>query len=190
MEGHSSKLRRAVIVWSLVSGLVHLTWELSWCLMSRHLGTPDALHGWRQMWSLYGVADRRYLNADSFILILEWVTATVGGFLNFYVVYQARKRRLQKATVALLLVSLMEVYGTILYLGSELFTNFANVNTASFVDTWVKFFGLNMLWVVFPGLFVYESVRYLVAGGASPLLAAEEKPVAEEAAPAALSDAA
>jgi len=167
----SGKLRRAVIIWSLVSGLVHLSWELGWCLVSRHLATPDALHGWRRIWSLYGVADRRYLNADSFIEILEWVTATVGGFLNFYVVVQASRRKLRHALVALLLVSLMEVYGTVMYLGSEIFTGFANVNTVSFVDTWLKFFAVNMLWVVFPGYFVYESVKYLVAGGRSPMLA-------------------
>jgi hypothetical protein len=175
---NSGRLRRAVIIWSLVSGIVHFTWELGWCAFSRHLATPDALHGFRRIWTLYGVADRRYLNADSFIEILEWITATLGGFLNFYVVVQARRRRLQHATVALLIVSVMEVYGTLMYLGSELFTNFANVNTASFVDTWLKFFGVNLFWVVFPGIFVYESVRYLVAGGTSPFLVADEPAVA------------
>jgi cholestenol delta-isomerase len=170
MEEKFGKLRRAVIIWSLVSGIVHFSWELGWCLVSRHLDTPDALHGWRRIWSLYGVADRRYLNADSFILVLEWITATVGGFLNFYVVVQARRRKLMHATVALLIVSVMEVYGTLMYLGSEFFTNFANVNTASFVDAWLKFFAVNLLWVIFPGIFVYESVRYLVAGGSSPFL--------------------
>ena len=183
------QLRRAVIVWSLVSGIVHFTWELGWCLVSRHLATPDALHGWRRIWSLYGVADRRYLNADSFILILEWITATLGGFLNFYVVVQARRRRLQQATVALLLVSVMEVYGTLMYLGSELFTHFANVHTASFVDAWIKFFAVNLLWVIFPGIFIYESVRYLVAGGASPFLVAGA-PAAEPLAHDSLSHAA
>jgi hypothetical protein len=58
-----------------------------------------------------------------------------------------------------------------MYLGSEIFTGFANVNTVSLVDTWLKFFAVNMLWVVFPGYFVYESVKYLVAGGRSPMLA-------------------
>jgi hypothetical protein len=170
----NAKLRRAVIVWSLVSGLVHFTWELSWCMVSTHLSRPEAMHDWRRIWSLYGIADRRYLHADSFISILEWATATVGGALNFYVVHQAFKRRLQRATVALLIVSVMEVYGTIMYLGSELFTRFANVNTASFVDTWLKFFGLNLLWIVFPGIFIYESVRYLVSGGCSPFLVSTE----------------
>lgn len=172
----TDKLRRIVIVWSLVSGVVHVSWELGWCLVSRHLASPDALHGWRRIWSLYGVADRRYLHADSFIEILEWVTCTVGGFLNFYVVHQALRRQLRRATVALLVVSLMEAYGTLLYLGSEIFTGFANVNTASFVDAWLKFLGVNLLWVVFPGLFVYESLRWLVNGGRCPLLAPADSP--------------
>src|SRR6478609_7965711 len=178
-----AKLRRAVIIWSLVSGIVHFSWELGWCLASRHLATPDALHGWRRIWTLYGVADRRYLNADSFILVLEWITATVGGFLNFYVVVQARRRKLMHATVALLIVSVMEVYGTLMYLGSEWFTNFANVHTASFVDAWLKFFAVNLLWVIFPGIFVYESVRYLVAGGSSPFLVAAAPSAADAVAP-------
>lgn len=176
------KLRRAVIIWSLVSGIVHFSWELSWCIVSAHLAGPDALHGWRRIWSLYGVADRRYLHADSFILILEVLTATVGGALNFYVVHQARRRRLQQATVALLIVSVMEVYGTLMYLGSEVFTRFANVNTASFVDAWLKFFAVNLLWVIFPGIFIYESARYLVSGGKSPFLVAAD--AASVAAPA------
>ena len=66
----------------------------------------------------------------------------------------------------------MEAYGTILSLGSEIFTGFANVNTGSFVDAWLKFLGVNLLWLVFPGLFVYESTRYLLKGGRCPLVAA------------------
>jgi EXPERA (EXPanded EBP superfamily) len=168
----SPQLRRVVILWSLISGIVHFTWELSWCIVSSRLARPEALHGWWRIWSIYGIADRRYLNADSFILILEVITATVGGALNFYVVVQAWRGRLQAATVALLIVSVMEVYGTLMYLGSEVFTRFANVHTASFVDAWLKFFAVNMLWVVFPGVFIFESARFLVAGGASPFLRA------------------
>jgi cholestenol Delta-isomerase len=171
----STRLRRVVILWSLISGIVHFTWELSWCIVASRLARPEALHGFWRIWSIYGIADRRYLNADSFIMILEVITATVGGALNFYVVYQAWRGRLQKATVALLIVSVMEVYGTLMYLGSEVFTHFANVHTASFVDAWLKFFAVNMLWVVFPGIFVYESVRYLVAGGTSPFLVATKR---------------
>ncbi|MGZ3425737.1 MAG: EXPERA domain-containing protein [Polyangia bacterium] len=190
MEERTTQLRRAVIIWSLVSGIVHFTWELSWCVVSSRLGRPEALHGWWRIWSLYGVADRRYLNADSFIMILEVITATVGGALNFYVVHQARRRQLQKATIALLIVSVMEVYGTLMYLGSEVFTGFANVHTASFVDAWLKFFAVNMLWVVFPGVFIYESVRYLVSGGASPFLVVPKSGAAPSALETAVSKAA
>ncbi|MGZ3405036.1 MAG: EXPERA domain-containing protein, partial [Polyangia bacterium] len=122
--------------------------------------------------------------------ILEVITATVGGALNFYVVHQARRRQLQKATIALLIVSVMEVYGTLMYLGSEVFTGFANVHTASFVDAWLKFFAVNMLWVVFPGVFIYESVRYLVSGGASPFLVVPKSGAAPSALETAVSKAA
>jgi thiosulfate reductase cytochrome b subunit len=70
----------------------------------------------------------------------------------------------------------MEVDGTLLYFGSEMLNGWRNVDTTSFVHTWLMFFGLNALWLLFPGWCIYELVRHyagerrvgLVAAGAEP----------------------
>ena len=157
--------RRVVIAWSVVSGLVHLLWEGTWSLAAPYLQSAAARHDWRQVWTLYGTADFRYVHADPFIRILELVTGTIVAGLNLYAAHGiATGRRVPRALVALFIASVMEVDGTLLYFGSEMLNHWRNVDTASFVHTWVMFFGLNALWLAFPGWCIYELVRYYASG--------------------------
>jgi hypothetical protein len=156
--------RRLIIAWSLVSGLIHVLWEGTWSVAAPWLQSPAARHDWRLLWTLYGAADFRYVHADPFVRILELVTGTVVAALNLYVAHHLwKRRRVERALVALLIVSVMEVYGTALYFGSEMLHHWANVDTGSFVHTWIMFFGLNALWFAFPGWCIYELVRYYTA---------------------------
>ncbi|HEX3855566.1 MAG TPA: emopamil-binding family protein [Polyangiaceae bacterium] len=155
----SNRHRRIVIAWSIFSAFIHIFWEGAWSIAAPYLQTPAARHDWRLYWTLYGAADSRYLHADPFIRILELVTGTVVAGLNVWAAYQVWRRRKPISVMkALLIVSVMEVYGTVLYFGSEMMNGWANVDTKSFVHTWVMFFGLNALWLVFPGWCVYRIV--------------------------------
>lgn len=157
--------RRLFVVWSLVSGLIHVLWEGTWSLVAPHLQSGAARHGWRLYWTLYGAADYRYVHADPFVRTLELVTGTVVAALNLYVAYCLwRRRQEERALIALLVVSVMEVYGTVMYFGSEYLNRWANVDTASFVHTWIMFFGLNAVWFVFPGWCIFELVRFYAVG--------------------------
>ena len=122
-------------------------------------------HGWWLYWTLYGRADARYVHADPFIRILELVTGTVVAAMNLWVAHQLwRRRRPRTAMIVVLIASVMEVYGTIMYFGSEMLNHWANLDTHSVLHTWVMFFGLNVLWLVFPGWCIYEIVAtYLAA---------------------------
>ncbi|MCU1278941.1 MAG: Ebp [bacterium] len=155
----SNRQRKVVLVWSLVSAFIHVFWEGAWSIAAPYLQSTAAQHDWRLYWTLYGVADYRYVHADPFIRILELVTGTIVAALNVWAAYHVWRRRNPAAVMsALLIVSVMEVYGTILYFGSELLNHFANVDTGSFVHTWIMFFGLNALWLIFPGWCIYEIV--------------------------------
>jgi hypothetical protein len=157
----TGRRRHVVIAWSLVSGLVHLLWEGTWSVAAPRLQTLAARHDWRLYWTLYGAADYRYVHADPFVRILELVTGTIVAALNLYVAYNFwKRRRVASAMVMLLIVSVMEVDGTLLYFGSELLNHWANVDTKSFVHTWLMFFGLNALWLAFPGWCIYNLVRH------------------------------
>ncbi len=149
--------RTVVIWWSTFAGLAVL-WDLSWCFVFRALQSPEIDHGWRRIWALYGQVDRRYLQADPWLLVLEIVTGLFGSTLNFYLVYQLLRGRQRRARVALLVVSVMEIYGTVMYWGSEIVNHFAHVDTSSWLRTLVLFVGLNSLWLIFPGWCIYHLV--------------------------------
>ena len=169
--------RRLIIVWSFISGLIHLVWEGTWSVAAPYLQAHAAQHDWRLYWTLDGGADFRYVHADPFVRMLELLTGTVVAALNLFAAYGLwKRRRVPRAMMALFIASVMEVDGTLLYFGSELLNGWRNVDTTSFVHTWLMFFGLNALWLVFPGWCIYELVRHyagerraaLVVAGAEP----------------------
>jgi len=107
------------------------------------------------------------------VRILELVTGTIVAALNLYAAYGLWKRRNEpRALMALFVASVMEVDGTLLYFGSELLDHWRSVDTASFVHTWVMFFGLNALWLVFPGWCIGELVRYYTSARRGGFVAA------------------
>ena len=164
----SPRQRRVVILWSFISGFIHVAWEGTWSVAAPYLQTPAAQHDWRLYWTLYGLADYRYVHADPFVRILELVTGTIVAALNFYASYHIwKQRQVPKAMMALLVVSVMEVYGTVMYFGSEWLNRWANLDTQSFVHTWVMFVGLNALWFAFPGWCIYALVGHYLGSSAS-----------------------
>jgi cholestenol delta-isomerase len=154
--------RRTVIAWSVFAGLAVL-WDFSWCFVFRQMQSAGIDHDWRIVWAVYGKADDRYLHGDRYLLTLEFITGLC-SLLNFYVVHQLRRGTRERALVALFAVSIMEVYGALIYFGSEALNHFANVDTASFVHTWLMFVGMNALWLIFPGWCIYEVVAELARG--------------------------
>jgi hypothetical protein len=149
----SGPQRNVVISWALFSGLAVL-WDFSWCFVAHALQRPD-LGGWWRVWTLYGQIDRRYLQSDPWLFILEVMTGIFCTTLNYYFVHQLLRKREQRARVALLVVSVMEVYGTVMYFGSELCSGLRHVDRSSVVAM-IVFFGLNSLWLVFPGWCIYH----------------------------------
>ena len=148
--------RTIVIAWALFAGLA-VFWDFSWCFVSSALRRPD-LGGWWRIWTVYGQIDHRYLQGDPWLLSLEIMTGLFCPALNFYFVHQLLHRHEQKARVALLVVSVMEVYGTVMYFGSELSSGLAHVDTSR-VSAMIVFFGLSSLWLVFPCACIYLLVR-------------------------------
>ncbi|MDB4968644.1 MAG: hypothetical protein JWN44_4333 [Myxococcales bacterium] len=148
--------RRVVIAWSLFAGIA-VMWDFSWCFVFNRMQTGGSDGDWRIVWELYGRIDRRFLEGDRYLLVVEIITG-LGSLLNFYVVHQLRRGSRVRALIALFSVSIMDVYGTLIYFGSEALNGFQNVDTASFVHTWIVFAGLNSLWLVFPGWCIYEVV--------------------------------
>lgn len=165
----ADKYENLCILWMYASGITHLTWELSWCILNGELNAifgelvnaygnqPETVamiyemirqQPWTWAWAVYGVADGRYLNSDTFVTPMEWVTV-IEGFMNLSTIVMIKQGKRFLALVVILVSTTMELYGTILYYATEIFNDFYFVHTERFIDLIFKFWGMNFLWIIF-----------------------------------------
>lgn len=149
--------RRIVLAWSLFAAIA-VMWDLSWCFVFRQLRSPAAAHDWRIIWTTYGNVDHRFVRGDGYLVVIEILTG-FGSLLHFYVVHELVRGSAARARLALLVVSIMDVYGALIYFGSEALAGFADIDTRHVVRTALLFFALNSLWLVFPGWCIYSIAR-------------------------------
>lgn len=153
--------------WLWISGTVHVTWELGWCLVHRHLHGITANDTWAWAWWAYGVADKRYLVSDPFIVIMEWCVALISGPLTFYAIYLIRRGRLKAAAVVGLITAVIDWYGDVCYFGTEYFNDFRSIDVDNPINLYVKFIGYNALWIILPMIGAYVAVKDLLLRPAS-----------------------
>jgi hypothetical protein len=91
----------------------------------------------------------------------------LGTPLNAIVLTLLVKRQERRAAFFVVVVSVMELYGTVLYFATALFNGFAHIDTSSAWNLGVKFIGLNGLWVLFPALAIRAAFRDLLPAGAA-----------------------
>jgi cholestenol delta-isomerase len=161
----SPRVRKFVFWWCVLSGLVHVTWELGFCLFHDRLAVAGH-PGWMVIWTYYGDADTRYLHSDSFIVALEWFTVVAVTPMCFGVAYLIKQEKIRLAALLLLIFSTMELYGAILYFFSEHQAGWTHVTPASFTNFWLKVALTNGIWLVLPSVCAYFAGKTLLATGA------------------------
>ena len=144
--------------WLLLSGIAQTFWEIPWFFMDltgivQGIGPDDR---WLWPWWTYGVADTRYLTSNPAIAGIEFCAGTAGPFelLACWLFYKGR--RIEANWLALLLgVGL--TWGTLVFFWAEVHVGFVNVKDGAF-GFWVKWFGLNLPWMLSPFFFIPASI--------------------------------
>ena len=163
-----ARLLRLCTLWLWVSGITHLTWELSWCLIHARLhGAGESDLAW-WLWWVYGVADNRYLASDSFVVPMEWFTSVLGGPLAFYALRLLATGRELRGHLFVIGLSVMELYGTLLYWTTEWANGFTSADPGDPLNFYVKFIGINALWVIFPALSIWVAGRWVLRHAEGP----------------------
>jgi hypothetical protein len=153
------RLLDLLYLWTWASVMAQLGWEMPFVILSPWLKGATASDRWLFLFWSYGVADTRYLIADPFTVCMEAVTSMVGGPLELYVLYLWKRGRLKTALFWALIISATQFYGTVLFFGIEAYQGFIHVGPG-FVNVFIKFFGLNAVWLVMPIVCLYA---YFVA---------------------------
>ncbi|MBN48693.1 MAG: hypothetical protein CMN85_04070 [Spongiibacteraceae bacterium] len=145
------RLQAVCLPFLLASYITHLSWELVWVFYH------DAISAGRESvwaypwWAYMDGGDMRYYQPETDFLMIEILSLCNGvvGMSGLWLLFRSNFRHLP-ATLMVMSTAVTHTVLTWYYYGSEALTGFENVNTASFMDLWVKFVFLNGPWLVFP----------------------------------------
>jgi len=156
------RIQSAALLFMVVSYLTHLSWELVWLLFH------DAIHTARDApwaypwWAYIDGGDLRYAGSSPTLLTMEGLSVANGAVGALGLVLWVRSRgRDSRGVLLCMATAVVHLYSTTLYYGSEILDGMPNVDTSSFLDTWIKFGLANAPWLVFPWFVLYWGQRTL-----------------------------
>ncbi len=145
------RVESASLVFMIVSYTTHLTWELGWLVLHDAIQRSREAAWAYPWWAYIDGGDARYAHAGPTLLAMEFLSV-VNGLLGTLGLVLWRRRRDRRGVLLCMATAVVHLYSTSLYFGSELLAGLPNVNTASALDTWIKFGLANAPWLVFPWL--------------------------------------
>jgi hypothetical protein len=158
------RIQSLCILFLLVSYLTHLTWELGWLLERGSIAAArDA--AWAYPWWAYiDGGDLRYAQPSPQLVTMEALSVANGaiGMLGLLLWYRSGGTD-ERGVLLCMATAVVHLYSTSLYFGGEILAGLPNVDTTSFLDTWIKFGLANAPWIVFPWLVLYWGQRIVRA---------------------------
>jgi len=158
----TSKLSRQLIfVWFVSCGFIHCVIEGYFIANFKTIASRTDLLA--DCWKEYSYSDSRYLSADTFVLVMESITAVVWGSLSFVtaaLIYSNHPAR----HILAFLVSTGQLYGDLLYYFTSLVEGAPHCkeDPNSFYF-WYYFVGFNAPWIVFPVIIMWSTARQITA---------------------------
>lgn len=159
------RVQSLCLLFLIVSAVTHLSWELVWLVFHEAIANSrDA--AWAYPWWAYiDGGDMRYANATPTLLMMEVLSVMNGltAATGLMLWYRSAGRDV-RANLLFIGVAVVHLYSTSLYYGSEIIDGLPNVDTSSFLDTWIKFGLANSSWLIFPCFVLGWSVHRLLDG--------------------------
>jgi len=162
------RVQSLCLLFLIVSCITHLSWEFIWLVAHDAIAASrDA--AWAYPWWAYiDGGDMRYAEATPTLLMMELLSVTNGAVcLVGLVLWHRSKGRDLRAILLFMGMAAVHLYSTSLYYGGEIIAGLPNVDTSSFLDTWIKFGLANASWLIFP--------PFVLAWGADLILRRDER---------------
>ncbi|KAI8464452.1 MAG: Emopamil-binding protein [Monoraphidium minutum] len=145
---HLVTKERLLVCWFLCTGLIHLIVEGA-VVLNAEFYKDTSRNILSEIWKEYAKADSRYATRDDFVISMEAVTAFVEGPGCFLIVWALCARKAWRY-VAVVLVSLGQLYGDVLYFGTCLHGGVDRHTRPEFIYFWFYFVIINGVWIVIP----------------------------------------
>uniref|UniRef100_A0A8C0GEB0 EBP like n=1 Tax=Chelonoidis abingdonii TaxID=106734 RepID=A0A8C0GEB0_CHEAB len=108
------------------------------------------------LWKEYGRADARWLYSDPTIVSLEILTVVLDGLLALILIYAIIKDKYYRHFIQITLC-VCELYGGWMTFCPDWLIGSPNLNTSNWLYLWVYLVFFNGIWVVLPGLLLWQS---------------------------------
>ncbi|XP_046519605.1 emopamil-binding protein-like isoform X1 [Equus quagga] len=105
----------------------------------------------------YGKADARWLYFDPTIVSLEMLTVVVDGSLALVLIYAIVKEKYYRHFIQITLC-VCELYGGWMTFAPDWLMGSPNLNTNNWLYFWVYLVFFNSVWVLIPGLLLWQSL--------------------------------
>ncbi|XP_045423111.1 emopamil-binding protein-like [Lemur catta] len=147
---------RGALAWLCYDALVHFVLEGPFVYLSLvgNIANSDGLIA--SLWKEYGKADARWLHFDPTIVSVEILTAVLDGFLALSLIYAIVKEKHYRHFLQITLC-VCELYGDWMTFCPEWLVGSPNLNTDNWLYYWVYLVFFNGMWVLIPGLLLWQS---------------------------------
>ncbi|KAJ3076237.1 hypothetical protein HDU98_004850 [Podochytrium sp. JEL0797] len=149
---------RLLFTWLITCSLIHGIVEGYFAFTNATIAGDQTVLS--AVWKEYAMSDSRYMSSDPFVVVMEGFTAVLWGpgcLLAAYLLYHHHPAR----HLVQLVVSCGQLYGLLIYYGTEIFDGFTHSSPA-ILHFWVYFWGFNAPWFVVPVLVVRSSGSVIV----------------------------
>lgn len=147
-----------VLTWSAIAIFFPLCWDLPWAIFHDWVNGATAADVEKWYFWAYAVADTRFLNSDPVMVCVEYWSGII-GCIEIYFLLSFLKGHLDKAYRAFLIAGVLQFYGCTVFFGVEAQYGFANIRPD--LVSYIKFFGMNGMWMVVPAISGYLLTKLL-----------------------------
>ncbi|MEV0674620.1 hypothetical protein [Mycobacterium sp. NPDC050441] len=153
------RISELVFVWTIISAVAQFFWELPWLVLHRALDGVTEVDRWAWLWWLYGTADRRWIEADPFVVGMEssMVATGVLALLAFKAIRAAERRR---AAAYEIVIGLTQFVLVVLYYLVEALAGNPSI-TSNVYEIVVKYIYMNSFWCVLPLIQIWHGFQIL-----------------------------
>ncbi|XP_055500843.1 emopamil-binding protein-like isoform X1 [Leucoraja erinacea] len=149
-------LDRALLTWLFYDCITHFTLEGPFVYMSLTGTVAQSDNVLAFLWKEYGKADARWLYSDPTIVSLEILTVVLDGILALVLINAIVKDKFYRHFVQITLC-VCELYGGWMTFCPDWLNGSPNLNTSNWLYLWVYLTFFNGIWLVVPGLLLWQS---------------------------------
>ncbi|OSC30217.1 hypothetical protein B8W69_07890 [Mycobacterium vulneris] len=148
------ELRRTafVLMWSAIAIVFPLSWDLPWAILHDWVNGATAQDTSKWYFWAYAVADIRFLRSDPLMILVEYWSGII-GVVEIVFVTLFLHNRTAAAIRFFVAAGCLQLYGCTVFFVTQLMNHLADIRPDAL--SYLKFFGLNGMWVVVPAISGY-----------------------------------